>query len=251
MKNSKAENCLKELKSYFEKESISNLATIEYPNSIVYKSDSWIYYIFYSCLLDYGMRSKIYHENLIRAYEAHPEIFDPRYTVKTYNENQPELLNILKECIHPRYPNIALLKWLKLSTWLAKHDDIVKTIKSMSSIEILENLITETRCYGQKTGGLLTRELIDSQICSIDKDMKAIPIDRHDIEISYLNGITATPKPSAKEIENISTTWIEAGRNLGITPSTVDKYLWEVGARFCNKKKCTDCPLTKTCKKGD
>ena len=251
MKNSKAEDCLKELKTYFEKEGNSSLAPIDYPNHIEYSSKDWIYYIFYSCLLDYGMRSKLYHEKLIKTYEIHPELFDPHYVVKTYNENQIELLNILKEHVHPRYPNIAYQKWLKLSIWLAKCDDIVKTIESMSSIEALEKLITETKCYGQKTGGLLTRELIDAQICSIDEDMTAIPIDRHDIEISYLNGISSTPKPNAKEIENISSTWIEAGRNLGIRPSNVDKYLWEIGVRFCNKKKCTDCPLSKSCMKGN
>ncbi len=37
--------------------------------------------MFYSCLLDYGMRSKIYHKNLVDTYEKYPNIFDPNYAI--------------------------------------------------------------------------------------------------------------------------------------------------------------------------
>lgn len=64
-----SENMIKtieKLDKYFSNSDINEVANVEFPNEIEYKSNEWLYYIFYSCLLDYGMRSKIYHNNLIR-----------------------------------------------------------------------------------------------------------------------------------------------------------------------------------------
>lgn len=69
------------------------LAEVEYPSNIKKDSIQYILYMFYSCLLDYGMRSKIYHKNLIETYEKFPNIFDPNEVVKM-EENT--LLNIIK-----------------------------------------------------------------------------------------------------------------------------------------------------------
>lgn len=32
-----------------------------------------------------------------------------------------------------------------------------------------------------------------------------------------------------------------------MNPNDIDKYLWEVGNSFCNKKKCNECPLNNYC----
>ena len=40
------------------------LADVEFPQNISYGTNEYYLYMFYSCLLDYGMRSKIYHKNL-------------------------------------------------------------------------------------------------------------------------------------------------------------------------------------------
>ena len=198
--------------------------------------------MFYSCLLDYGMRSKIYHQNLINTYSSHPEIFNPRYVI---NNNQ-NLLEILKNNVHPRYPNIAIKKWLTLSNELAKYDNLRETIKSFKSFNDLNEFVKKINCYGQKTGGLLLRSIVDAKICNFDA-LDFIPLDRHDIEISYLNNIVSTKKLSSKEINNLSTVWIENAKKVGISPSDIDKYLWEVGNQFCNSKNCVECPLNQRC----
>ena len=41
------------------------------------------------------------------------------------------------------------------------------------------------------------------------------------------------------------------GKELMVDASTIDKYLWEVGNSFCNKKKCEDCSLQKVCNVGN
>lgn len=233
--------CSNLLKEYFSAQT-DNLAFINFPKEITYASDAWLTYMFYSCLLDYGMRSKIYHQNLINTYSKHPEIFNPKYII----DNNQNLLDILKNNVHPRYPNIALKKWLTLSNELAKYDDLLTTIKSFKNFNELNEFVKKTKCYGQKTGGLLLRTIVDSRICNFE-DLDFIPLDRHDIEISYLNNIVSTKKLSSKEINNLSTAWIESAKKVGISPSDIDKYLWEIGSQFCNHKKCLECPLNKTC----
>lgn len=57
------------LNKYFENK--SDIANIEYPTNIKYNANEYFIYMFYSCLLNYGMRSKIYHKNLLNTYEKY------------------------------------------------------------------------------------------------------------------------------------------------------------------------------------
>lgn len=238
--------CFLLLKDFFNNE--ENLASVAYPKSILFGGEEWFYYIFYSCLLDYGMRSKVYHQNLILTYELFPNIFHPKYVVDNYINNTEELLTILKENVHPRYPNVSLKKWIELSLELSKYNNLKDKILSFESFNELTIFIRNIKGYGQKTGGLLLRLIYDSKVCGFSDDLGAIPLDRHDIEICYLNGIINKSKLSEKEISLLSTSLIECGKKLGLSPSIVDKYLWEAGNRFCNKKSCLNCPLNRTCK---
>ena len=79
--------------------------------------------------------------------------------------------------------------------------------------------------------------------------MENIPIDRHDIEISYLTGVVDTMNLNLVEIKSLSSFYIQEGKKQKISPSSIDKYLWEVGNSFCNKKQCDDCPLQSLCNK--
>lgn len=222
------------------------LANVDYPSNITYGTNEYCLYMFYSCLLDYGMRSKIYHRNLIDTYIKYPDIFNPNYVIETSEE---KLRDIIVNNIHPRYPNIAIKKWITLSKELIKYNRILDYLKSINSFEELSKFIKNTKSYGQKTGGLLTRIICDSKICNFKESIKSIPIDRHDIEISYLTGIVNTVNITNKEIVELSDTYVKVGKKLNINPSNVDKYLWEVGNSYCNKKSCEECPLNSICSK--
>ena len=220
------------------------LADISYPSNILYKSKEYYLYMFYSCLLDYGMRSKIYHENLSNTYNLYPNIFEPSYVV---NMNKDELREIIVSNIHPRYPNVAVNKWIKLSLELVKYGNILEYLKSINSILELNKFIIGLKSYGQKTGGLLIRIIMDSCICDFNECIDSIPIDRHDIEISYLVQVINKSKITNNEIKLLSDAYVKTGIELGINPSLIDKYLWEIGNGFCNKNNCLDCPLQKYC----
>lgn len=242
--------CLKAcklLKAFYYYEKV-DIADIEYPLSITYKTEKWLIYMFYSCLLDYGMKSRIYHHNLSRAYTSHPELFDPNYVCEN-SSNKEYLLNIMRTFIKPRYPNVSLKKWISLSEKLKHYDSLLNTIKSFCTFEELHDFINSLKEYGQKTGGLLIRTIVDSEICTFSEEMDFIPLDRHDIKISYLCGVIEKERLSANEIAELSKSWISNAKKADISPSNIDKYLWEIGSTFCNRKECTDCPLSSICKR--
>ncbi len=233
------------LHDYFT--SVGKLSNIEYPKEIKYASNNYFLYMFYSCLLDYGMKSKLYHSNLSNAYSKYPDIFIPGIIIKMPQE---KLKEIIVNNIHPRYPNIALKKWVNLSNELCKYNNLVEVLSKITSFKDLICFISSLNSYGQKTGSLLARIITDSKICNFNEMVESIPIDRHDIEISYLTGIISVKSITSKEIKDLSNFYVKIGNDLNISPSEIDKYLWEVGNTFCNRKKCSDCPLNIYCKEG-
>lgn len=247
---SKANYCALKLKEFFNDN--EEIAGVLVPDKIKINSLEYLLYIFYSCLLDYGMRSKIYHHNLANTYEAYEEIFNPEYVVSKYLDNHDELLKIMRENIHPRYPNIAAKKWLALSKFINDNypgEKLIETIKNLNSYSELYRFITNIKGYGQKTGGLLLRLIYESDICNFNDELEVIPMDRHDIEISYLNGVIDRSKLNHKEIKELGNIWCLAARNNGISSCLIDKYLWSIGNGFCLKKRCLECPLKDNCQR--
>lgn len=242
----KANEAVLIMANYYEK--IKTNAEVLFPKSIKYASNEYFIYIFYSCLLDYGMRSSMYHDNLIKTYEEFSKIFDPKYVVSNYKDNSQELLDIIKSKIHARYPNVALKKWISLSEFLALEDDMLGKLNSFESFEELRKYITGIHGFGQKTGGLLIRLIYDALNLSNKYSLLSIPIDRHDIEISYLLGVVDKKDLNEKEIKMLSDVWIEASIINNVSPSSVDEYLWAIGSKLCVAT-CAHCPLNKNCKR--
>lgn len=168
------------------------------------------------------MRSKIYHHNLMDTFMKYPCIFNPNIVNKM---KEDELKNILVSCVHPRYPNVAVKKWRVLSQVLIDYPNLLLYLKSFDSFHGLDRFIKNIPGYGQKTGGLLIRIIYDSGICNFKEDLKTIPIDRHDIEISYFMGIIDSKKLNEKEIRLLSDTYIRIGNELNISASNIDKFM--------------------------
>lgn len=244
----KIDRLVQKMHEYYGKQESNTLAIVDFPNLIEYKSNEWLIYIFYSCLLDYGMRSQNYHNNLINTYHIYPQIFNPNYVLNEFSNNKEKLLDIMKNSIHPRYPNVAVDKWLNLSIELSKYDNLLDKIKEFNNFNELNLFIRSIKGYGQKTGGLLLRLIYESGVCNFNDKLGYIPLDRHDIEISYLNNIIDSQKLNSKQVEELSSLYIESGERIGIDANLVDKYLWNIGNVFCNRKNCSNCPLHDDCK---
>ena len=239
---------VQKMHKFYSNKDINTLATVDFPNEVEYKSNEWLIYIFYSCLLDYGMRSQYYHNNLISTYHLYPEIFNPMYVIINYTTNKEALLNIMKNNVHSRYPNVAVDKWINLSIELSKYDNLLEKIKEFNNFNELNLFVRNIKGYGQKTGGLLLRLIYESGVCNFNDKLGYIPLDRHYIEISYLNNIIDNKKLNKKQIEELSSLYIKSGEKLGVDANLIDKYLWNIGNDFCNKKNCINCPLQEDCK---
>lgn len=185
----KIDRLVRKMHEYYSSKDSNTLVTVDFPNEVEYKSNDWLIYIFYSCLLDYGMRSQNYHNNLINTYYIYPQIFNPKYVLENFTNDEEKLLSIIKNNIHPRYPNVAVDKWLNLSIELSKYNNLLEKIKEFDNFNELNLFIRNIKGYGQKTGGLLLRLIYESNVCNFNDKLGYIPLDRHDIEISYLNNI--------------------------------------------------------------
>ena len=134
-----------------------------------------------------------------------------------------------------------------MSAFLNQYENLLNKIKTFNSFNELNKFINTSKSYGQKTGGLLLRLIYESNICVLDDGIQAIALDRHDLEISYLNGIIKHKELTTKQIAELSSAFINASNKLKINPSGVDKYLWEIGNQYCNKHNCINCPLVNNC----
>ena len=118
-----------------------------------------------------------------------------------------------------------------------------------------QSAISQIKGLGQKTGGLLLRLLIDEKLIEPIDGITDIPIDRHDIDLcvwlGIISGITIEEvKKNKKVIKLLSSIWVAAAKDLNISPSLADQYMWIIGSRYCSKKQCHICPLVNNCING-
>lgn len=253
-----AELSLKVMHTYFVNKDIQKQTQITVPKSIILYSATHYCYLFYNCLINYGIKSNILHENLLRLYEQRPNLFSPSYIMETYSINYEELAKILRSNIHVRYPNECAKRWIGLSTILHTQyqDNPKEMFKGKSKYYEFKNAISKIKGFGQKTGGLLLRMLIDNDMLKPIDGIQEIPIDRHDIDLciwlGIISGLTADEiKKSQKTIKLLSDTWIKAANNFYISPSLADQYLWIIGSEFCTLKNCVHCPINHLCNRKE
>lgn len=81
---------------------------------------------------------KLYHQNLINTYQKHKNIFNSNYVLSNYNKDSSALYKIIKENIPPRYPNVAVNKWLKISETLSGYDNLICLLYSNCFTKIIK-----------------------------------------------------------------------------------------------------------------
>ena len=242
------------MNNFFQENKDLKTANIILPSSIKQGSVEHFKYLFYSCMLNYGMKSKVLHENLKLLYEENPCLFNPEYVLDVYEHNMCALADLLRSKIHVRYPNQSAKNWINLSKIiLTKYNGNFNEIfiNKQTYLEY-QDAIFQLDGFGQKTGGLLLRMLIDEGFIKPLDGIAEIPIDRHDIDLciwlEVINGITAEDIKKSKEvIGKLSKIWVNVSNDLNISPSITDQYLWIIGSKFCSKTQCNICPLNSLC----
>ncbi len=254
----RARETARALHSYFRDAQTVRKATIELPEDIEYESRDHYLYVFYGCLLDYGVRSYHYHQRLRLAYSEFRELFNPDYILENFENDIEGLSRILSRYLRVRFPTEAAKRWFSLSEVLCrKYDcDPRNLIKEATTLYELRNLVTEIRGFGQKTGGLLIRILYENGLLgNMNNDcMPFIPIDRHDVKVSMRLGIirgleedSSSDRVSNRLPAELSKIWVEASVLESIDPAETDRNLWLLGSGLCASNKCYLCPVKGLC----
>lgn len=253
-----AEIGLKAMHIYFTDKNIQGQAQVIVPASIELFSAAHYRFLFYSCLLDFGVKSNVLHENMLHLYKQRPNLFLPSYIFEVYSDDYTELATILRSYTHVRYPNECAKRWINLSRILHTQwqDNPQEMFRGQSTYHEFKETISLIKGLGQKTGGFLLRMLIDNEMLKSNDGIAEIPIDRHDIDLSIwlkiiLEFTADEIKSSKKIIKLLSDTWVQAANKLAISPSLADRYLWIIGSEFCTSKKCVLCPLSHLCKRKE
>lgn len=252
-----AELSLKKMRQYFSDKNIDKEATVTLPKEIIHGSELHYRYLFYSCLVNYGVNSVLLHKNLISLYEQKELMFSPQYICETYADNYDSLTDILRSFLHLRYPNQCAKNWFCLSSTLHNqyHDNPKELFTNKNSYYEFQEAICNLKGFGQKTGGFLLRILIENDLLQPIDGIAEIPIDRHDIDLSIWLGVVSNItsdeiKKSKKVIKQLSNTWVMVSTKNSISPSLTDRYLWIIGSQLCSKKQCDICPLQEECRRG-
>lgn len=252
-----AEVSLKLMQQYFADKNINEEATVTLPKGIIQGSDLHYRYLFYSCLVNYGVKSTLLHKNLIRLYEQNPLIFSPSYICETYANDYALLTDVLRSFLNMRYPNQCAKNWFCLSDILHTqyHDNPKELFANKSSYYEFYDAVCKLKGFGQKTGGFLLRILIENDLLTPIDGIAEIPIDRHDIDLSIWLGVISNItvdeiKKSKKAIKQLSNIWVMVSNKNSISPSLTDRYLWIIGSQLCSKNKCDICPLHVECRRN-
>jgi len=256
----KARYVVRILHNYFKSEQSIKKATIEPPNNIKWGSKEHFLYIFYGCLLDYGVKSSYYHKRLKSTYLIYPSLFNPEFIVKKFTQDISKLAEVLRSYLGVRFPTEAAKRWLALSYVLYStyNCDPRNLIKASQDLNNLKKRILEIRGFGQKTGGFLIRILYENNLLDHiygGQDIQFIPIDRHDVRISIRLGVIkfSGKYPSKQtinsnsQLEKLSQLWVEASMHEGVDPAETDRNLWLLGSELCALRKCTFCPVRNIC----
>ena len=252
----KSRIAVKRLHNTFSTVDSLHKATISLPEGLEWGSREHFLYLFYGCLLDYGMKSSFYHKNLKNAYKEKPELFEPVYIVETFQKHVQDLAVFLKDFVRIRFPNEGARRWLSLSEILMKkyNGDPRNIFKPFMSFNSVKKAVFNIKGFGQKTGGLLIRILYENDLIEIQDNISHIPIDRHDIEISINLGILeencSENRKNSAIVEQLSLIWVRASQMEHVDPCETDRNLWLLGSLLCSKKKCAQCPLDDMCKQS-
>lgn len=116
---------------------MTSKAEVLLPENIEHGSIEHYRYLFYSCMLNYGMKSSILHENLMKLYEQKPLIFSPKYICKTYENNFDALADILRSYVHVRYPNQCAKNWFFYLRFYTNITTIIRRNYLLEKIRIM------------------------------------------------------------------------------------------------------------------
>jgi len=206
-------------------------------------------YLFYSISLDYGVRAEKLFEKMRSLYSDRKELFDPLFLSSMKKQSLVKLMQELRM----RFPRQAAERWKRNSQKLIKgYDGRVLNVFKGDADEILQKL-REFYGFGDKLSRLLLRVMVERGIIKQPKGFErmSIPTDIHDVKLAYRAGLLREEPDYSKHAKKVREAWTRLSLERGFLPADVDRALWVLGAEWCYKKRCDECPVKEECLKKE
>ncbi|MEQ8221692.1 MAG: hypothetical protein ABRQ37_05280 [Candidatus Eremiobacterota bacterium] len=240
---------------------VENLIENQLPDGVKRLSKEHALFLFYVIPNDYNMRSELLYERAKKLFKFNSPLFESAYILKHYkNEEDPDLITATAKYLGTRYPKETAKRWYINSEKLLKcfDGDPRNLFRSSSNATLLLNKIKTFRGYGDKTGGLLLRAVINLKFSEVTELYEVPqPVDIHDSRIAFYTRIIMVDA-NHKEDEinyydyrkNVAEILLKTCKTLKVQWLDVDQALWLIGSRGCVKKRCSLCPLLDVCRVG-
>jgi len=193
-------------------------------------------FIFYVLQLDYATKSQVLYKRANDLFAKKSEFFTPEIILGLSDK---ELRDILKKYLKPRYINEAVKRYQINSTkLLSEFDGDPRNIFKVRSAKEVLKFTYEFRGFGPKIGNFFIRTMVNVFLYKYeDIDIVSLPVDVHDVKITYLLGYLDSSVMSRKNIVITKNTWMQACKKAKESWLIFDKALWLLGSEGKPKSK--------------
>lgn len=189
-----------------------------------------VQFLFWVIQMDYATKSQRLYQNALQLWNEDRDWYD---AMKIFNCSNTKLKEIIKSKFKPRYANEITKRFKYNSELLIRDYDgyAINLVKSALSAEDLLNKIRYFRGFGPKLGNFLFRTFI-SVLNPKYKDLEDIlmPVDIHDVRLSYRWGFINNSEMSSKNIKKVKHIWNIACKKAEVSWIVFDRALWLLGS---------------------
>jgi len=241
---------------------INELLEMQCPETIEPHSEEHANFYFYLIFNDHGTKSINLYKRFKDKYQNFPELFNAKYIVESYENNEESLLEEHTSKLGLRYPKVATKSWIENSKILLDKFDgkAINMFRSTNDALELFKTINKFRSYGPKTSGLLLRVILGMGFNRNLENIENVPlpVDIHDTRIAFNcgiyrpNGIDDLQKiyTNPSHIKKIEKLWRDSAKFIGVDWEELDRALWLLGSKGCVNKECQICPINDICQTG-
>ena len=203
-------------------------------------------YYFYVISVDYGVKAKRLFEKMRKLHEEDKDLFNPEFVSKMSIVNLEKLMRKLGM----RFPVQAAQRWRENSKKLVEEYNAKALGIFQGNTEEIIKKIKEFNGFGDKLSRLLLRTVVDAGVIKkpVGFEEMSLPTDIHVVKLAFRSGLLSGEKPNySKHVKKAREAWTGISLEEKKIPADVDRALWVLGAEYCSKKRCKECPLKNKC----
>jgi endonuclease III len=187
-------------------------------------------FLFWVIQMDYSTKSSVLYKHANNLWSRIPEWVTTDYILSL---SKKDLTSMIREELHPRYPNEIFLRFRTNAKKLKDKysSQSMNIIDASNSASELLQKIRSFRGFGPKLGNFLTRTYLDMfNLEYEDIDCIMPPVDIHDVRLTYEWGLVASMEMTTTNINRVKKIWSQACLEANLSWIQFDKALWLIGS---------------------